>query len=60
MSILQTTALIAGGSAVMGAGAAAGRDVYQGVKRNIGLEPLSFWQASPAPLTIGPSAPSTE
>lgn len=37
MSILQTTALIAGGSAVVGAGAAAGRDVYQGMKRNIGL-----------------------
>ena len=34
MSILHAAPLLAGGSAVAGAGLTAGRDVYQGAKRN--------------------------
>ena len=37
MSILQAASLLAGGSAVAGAGLAAGSDVYQGAKRNFGF-----------------------
>lgn len=37
MSIIRTTALIAGGSAVAGAGLSVGRDAYKGVKKNLGL-----------------------
>lgn len=37
MSILRAASLLAGGSTVAGAGLAAGRDVYQGAKRNFGF-----------------------